>query len=63
MIPKKILDNAKGIAIITILKAGFVWTGRAGSGLVVARLPDGRWSAPCAIAAAGAGFGAQIGML
>ncbi|KAJ3078057.1 hypothetical protein HK102_004764 [Quaeritorhiza haematococci] len=61
LIPPKIVQKAKGIAVITILKAGFVWSGRAGSGLVVARLPDGRWSAPCAIAAAGAGFGAQIG--
>lgn len=49
------------IAIITILKAGFLWSGRAGAGLVVARLPDGTWSAPSAIATAGAGFGAQIG--
>lgn len=49
MIPRGIIENAKGIAVITILKAGFVWTGRAGCGLVVARLPDGSWSAPCAI--------------
>ncbi|KAJ4293717.1 hypothetical protein N0V88_005225 [Collariella sp. IMI 366227] len=31
------------------------------SGLVVARLPDGSWSAPSAIATGGAGFGGQIG--
>ncbi|KAJ3006569.1 hypothetical protein HKX48_009585 [Thoreauomyces humboldtii] len=60
-IPPSIIAKAKGIAVITILKAGFVWTGRAGSGIVVAKLPDGTWSAPSAIAAAGAGFGAQIG--
>jgi hypothetical protein len=29
--------------------------------LVIARLPDGSWSAPSAIATAGAGFGGQIG--
>ena len=28
---------------------------------MVARLPDGKWSAPSAIAAAGVGFGGQIG--
>ncbi|KAI8825313.1 uncharacterized protein EV422DRAFT_554064, partial [Fimicolochytrium jonesii] len=61
MIPSKVIANAKGIAVITILKAGFLWSGRAGSGIVVAKLPDGRWSAPSAIAAGGAGFGAQIG--
>ncbi|KAI8841701.1 hypothetical protein BC829DRAFT_364370 [Chytridium lagenaria] len=61
LIPTKIIANCKGVAVLTLIKAGFVWSGRAGAGLVVARLPDGRWSAPCAIGAAGAGFGAQIG--
>lgn len=61
MIPPSILANAKGLAIITVLKAGFLGSGRFGSGLVVARLPDGNWSAPSAIATAGAGFGGQIG--
>lgn len=61
VIPPSILSNAKGFAIITILKAGFLGSGRVGSGLVVARLADGSWSAPSAIAAAGGGFGGQIG--
>ncbi|KAL2150697.1 hypothetical protein VTH82DRAFT_7260 [Thermothelomyces myriococcoides] len=61
VIPPSILANAKGLAILTVLKAGFLGSGRFGSGLVVARLPDGSWSAPSAIATAGAGFGGQIG--
>ncbi|KAL2161959.1 hypothetical protein VTH06DRAFT_7744 [Thermothelomyces fergusii] len=61
IIPPSILANAKGLAILTVLKAGFLGSGRFGSGLVVARLPDGSWSAPSAIATAGAGFGGQIG--
>lgn len=61
VIPASVLANAKGLAIITVLKAGFLGSGRFGSGLVVARLPDGSWSAPSAIATAGAGFGGQIG--
>ena len=36
-------------------------SGRFGSGLVVARLPDGSWSAPSAIVTGGAGVGGQIG--
>jgi SH3 domain-containing YSC84-like protein 1 len=44
-----------------VLKAGFLGSGRFGSGLVVARLPDGSWSAPSAIATIGGGFGGQIG--
>jgi lipid-binding SYLF domain-containing protein len=44
-----------------VLKAGFLGSARFGSGIVVARLSDGSWSAPSAIATAGAGFGGQIG--
>ncbi|KAH8763159.1 hypothetical protein F5883DRAFT_423570 [Diaporthe sp. PMI_573] len=51
----------KGLAILTVIKAGFLGSARFGSGLVIARLPDGSWSAPSAIATGGAGFGGQIG--
>ncbi|PHH90404.1 hypothetical protein CDD83_3818 [Cordyceps sp. RAO-2017] len=61
VIPPSILSNAKGLAVITILKAGFLGSGRIGSGIVVARLANGAWSAPSAIALGGAGFGGQIG--
>lgn len=61
IIPPQVLANAKGLAVITVLKAGFVGSGRFGSGVVVARLSDGSWSAPSAIATAGAGVGGQIG--
>lgn len=43
------------------MKAGFVWSGKAGSGVVIARLADGTWSAPSCIATGGVGFGLQIG--
>lgn len=46
---------------MTVLKAGFLFSGRAGSGVIVARLPDGGWSAPSAVVTAGAGVGGQIG--
>ncbi|KAK4219934.1 hypothetical protein QBC37DRAFT_74453 [Rhypophila decipiens] len=61
IIPPSVLANAKGLAILTVIKAGFLGSARFGSGLVVARLPDGSWSAPTAIATGGAGFGGQIG--
>ncbi|KAF1330490.1 Sh3 domain-containing protein, partial [Globisporangium splendens] len=60
-IPLPLITQAQGIAFLTVIKVGFVFTGRVGTGLVVARLPDGRWSAPSAIATAGVGWGAQIG--
>ncbi|KAJ5899553.1 hypothetical protein N7495_004297 [Penicillium taxi] len=61
VIPPDVLANAKGLAILTVLKAGFIGSGRFGSGLVVARLGDGSWSAPSAIMTAGGGVGGQIG--
>ncbi|KKY13532.1 hypothetical protein UCDDS831_g08899 [Diplodia seriata] len=61
VIPPQVLANAKGLAILTVFKAGFLGSGRFGSGIVVARLPDGGWSAPSAIGTVGGGFGGQIG--
>ncbi|KAI8090819.1 hypothetical protein BDF21DRAFT_412267 [Thamnidium elegans] len=61
IIPPSILENSMGLAIFTVLKAGFLFSGRAGSGLVVARLPDGSWSAPSALFTGGIGAGGQIG--
>ncbi|KAJ3391097.1 hypothetical protein HDU92_000163, partial [Lobulomyces angularis] len=61
LIPPDIIKNAKGIAILSVIKAGFIWSGRAGSGLIVARLEGGGWSAPSGIGTAGMGFGGQIG--
>jgi len=61
IIPSDILSKAQGLAIFTVVKAGFLFSGRAGSGIVVARLDDGTWSAPSAIGTGGMGFGGQIG--
>ncbi|KAM5538711.1 hypothetical protein V8D89_007740 [Ganoderma adspersum] len=60
-IPKAVLQRARGLAMFSVLKAGFVFSGKAGSGLVIARLPDGSWSAPSCIATGGVGWGLQIG--
>jgi lipid-binding SYLF domain-containing protein len=59
-IPDAVLREAKGLAIITALKAGFIFSGEGGSGVVVARTPHG-WSGPSAIGTGGAGFGFQAG--
>ncbi|RDL37062.1 SH3-domain-containing protein [Venustampulla echinocandica] len=61
VIPPNILANAKGLAILTVIKAGFLGSARYGNGVVVARLADGTWSAPSAVGTGGAGFGGQIG--
>ncbi|XP_042507204.1 uncharacterized protein LOC122083458 [Macadamia integrifolia] len=60
-IPYAVLKGAKGLAIITVAKAGMLLTYKLGTGLVVARRSDGSWSAPSAICSLGLGWGAQIG--
>jgi len=59
-IPPAVLKGARGLAILTVTKAGFIFSGRGGTGIVIARAQDG-WSAPSAIGTGGAGFGFQVG--
>ena len=59
-IPPRVLRRAKGVAILDVIKGGFVISGRGGEGVVAARTGHG-WSGPSAIATGGAGFGFQIG--
>ncbi|THV06096.1 DUF500-domain-containing protein [Dendrothele bispora CBS 962.96] len=61
VIPRSIIENAKGFAIFTIFKAGFLFSARAGTGVVIAKTAEGTWSAPSAIGTAGVGFGGQAG--
>jgi SH3 domain-containing YSC84-like protein 1 len=59
-IPRRILERARGLAIISVVKAGFIFSGKAGEGVVVARTRHG-WSGPSFIGTGGAGWGPQIG--
>ncbi|KAI9343143.1 SH3 domain-containing protein [Obelidium mucronatum] len=61
MIPSDILSKAKGLAILQVVRAGFHISGRFGSGVVVAKLPNGTWSPPSVVKTAGVGIGAMIG--
>jgi len=59
-VPASIIRHAKGLAIISVVKAGFIFSGKAGDGVVVARTGHG-WSGPSFIGTGGAGWGLQIG--
>jgi len=59
-IPRDIMRHARGAAIISVVKAGFIFSGKAGDGVVVARTGRG-WSGPWFIGTGGAGWGLQIG--
>jgi SH3 domain-containing YSC84-like protein 1 len=60
-IPAAVMKNAKGLAIMTVTKGGFIFSGRGGTGIVIARTDKG-WSGPSAIGTGGIGFGFQAGV-
>jgi SH3 domain-containing YSC84-like protein 1 len=59
-IPQAVLRAARGLAILTVTKAGFIGSVRGGTGVVVARTESG-WRGPCAIGTGGLGVGFQAG--
>jgi SH3 domain-containing YSC84-like protein 1 len=59
-IPRDVLRQAKGLAIMSVVKAGFIFSAKGGQGVVVARTRRG-WSGPSFIATGGGGWGLQIG--
>lgn len=61
-IPSKVIARAHGLAIFTAVRVGFQATGSSGSGVLLARLPDGSWSPPSGIqiTSIGAGFVAGL---
>ncbi|KAL2826541.1 hypothetical protein BJY01DRAFT_229681 [Aspergillus pseudoustus] len=61
-IPRKFLENAKGLVIFSVFELGMMRSIRFGSGVVVARLPNGTWSAPSAIATGKLSSRGQFGM-
>lgn len=59
-LPPRILRHARGLAIISVVKGAFIFSGKAGEGVVVARTGRG-WSGPSFIGTGGAGWGLQFG--
>lgn len=59
-IPMELITEAHGLVFLTIYKAGFLFTGKVGTGFVIARTSGG-WSPPAFIASGGCGFGMMAG--
>jgi lipid-binding SYLF domain-containing protein len=59
-VPASVIRHARGLAIMSVVKAGFIFSGKAGEGVVVARTRHA-WSGPSFIGTGGAGWGLQIG--
>ncbi|GLD96717.1 hypothetical protein PINS_up005400 [Pythium insidiosum] len=60
-IPVAFLKRAHGLAFLTVFKAGMLISAKVGTGVVIAKLPDGSWSAPSAIGTAGISGGFEVG--
>ena len=62
-IPPGLLRNAQGIAIFPdLIKAGFIFGGRYGVGVLLVRNEDGLWGNPVFFRLLGGSFGWQIGL-
>ncbi|KAH0085919.1 DUF500-domain-containing protein, partial [Aureobasidium melanogenum] len=61
-IPPEVIRNAKGLAIFTTMRTGLWISGAGGSGVLVARTPDGSWSPPSGIMLHTAGLGFLVGV-
>lgn len=60
-IPEAVLREARGIVIVSQVKGGLVVGLQFGHGVVLARRPDGEWSAPVIVRAGEASLGLQLG--
>lgn len=56
------IRNAKGLAIFTTMRTGLWIASAGGSGVLVARMPDGTWSPPSGIMTNTMGFGFLVGV-
>ncbi|KAL7553335.1 hypothetical protein ACHAWF_018177 [Thalassiosira exigua] len=56
------LNHAVGLGFVRISKVVVGVSLQGGSGILVARLPDGTWSAPSAMGVCGLGLGLQFGL-
>lgn len=61
-IPQSVLSKAVGLAIFTTARVGFEVSLATGSGILIARLPDGAWGPPSAIQVHTLGAGFLVGL-
>jgi lipid-binding SYLF domain-containing protein len=61
-IPSNVTANARGLTIFTGFRAGMYFAGAGGSGIVIARLPNGTWSPPSAFSVRSGSVGLVYGI-
>lgn len=61
-IPRSLFSACDGILLISVVEAGFIFTGNVGTGILLARNQSaGEWSPPCAMGLSGVGWGFVAG--
>lgn len=60
-IPRGMIKNCKGVILISVVEAGFIFSGNVGTGVVIAHKYDETWSPPSAIGLGGIGWGFMVG--
>lgn len=58
---KGLFQKCIGVCILSAVEAGFVFSGQLGSGILLKKMEDGSWGAPCAMRIAGMGWGILLG--
>jgi len=57
------LKNARGVLILpSVIKAGLIYGGQGGNGVLLSRAADGTWSSPAFYTLGGGSIGLQIGV-
>ena len=60
-IPKAWFQKSVGLLLISVVEAGFVFSGNVGTGILLGKKEDGTWSKPCAMGLGGVGWGFLVG--
>ncbi|KAG9240387.1 hypothetical protein BJ878DRAFT_526406 [Calycina marina] len=61
-IPQKVIQNCVGLAIFSVMRTGLWVSGAGGSGVLIAKKPDGSWSPPTGILIHTLGVGFMAGI-
>jgi SH3 domain-containing YSC84-like protein 1 len=62
-IPRSVIANAIGLVVFSQARIGMHLSGATGSGIIIARLPNGTWSPPAAISVLGLSAGIGMGVI
>ena len=55
-IPRGMIKNCKGIILLSVVEAGFIFSGNVCTGVIIANKYDGTWSPPSALGLGGIGW-------